>query len=111
MKILLILCLFLVSCGVTCAMTRPQYDCVMIGTPITEVMAISGEPYSVRSCGDGTEEYEYIERLSMNGELVYENHYFLTVANGEVVSKRIKQENRPAYDLMYDQDPNYPTYP
>lgn len=108
---LLILCFFC-SCSVSsCAMSRLDYDCVVLGMPIEEVMARAGEPYSVRCLSHGEEEYEYIERLSMNSELVYENHYYFKVVNGQIVSKRIYQENRPAYDLMYEADPNYPSYP
>jgi hypothetical protein len=109
---LLIIFLLLCSCTPsTCALSRLDYDCIVLGTPIGDVMATAGEPYSVHCLSQGGQEYEYIERLSIDRELIYENHYYLKVVNGQVVSKRIYQENRPAYDLMYQADPNYPNYP
>jgi len=92
-------------------MNRLDYNEVMLGTPATDVVAKIGEPYAVHDLGNGTQEYEYIERISMNNELVYENHYFLTVVNGQVVKKRMSEETRQPYDQMYRQNPNYPTYP
>lgn len=89
-------------------MNRSEYETVMLGSSISEVVAELGPPYKIISLGEGGQEYEYIERLSMNGEFAYENHYYLKVVDGQVVSKRYSQENRPAYDLMYEADPNYP---
>jgi len=93
------------------AMSRQQYDDVLLGASISDLMCLLGEPYSVRCLCDGVEEYQYIERVSQNDELAYENHYFIKVVNGQVVSKRMKVESRPAYDLIYEADPNYPNYP
>lgn len=92
------------------AVTRADFDGVVLLTPIDEVTACLGEPYSIRCCDSG-EEYEYIERVSQNNILVYENHYYFRVVNGQVVSKRFKQERDPPYDLIYQADPNYPAYP
>lgn len=92
-------------------MTRCDFDSVLLGTPIEQVLAEAGEPYSIRECGEGGCEYEYIERMSQDNILVYENHYYLRVVDGMVVSKRLKQETEPAYDLIYQADPNYPAYP
>ncbi|NGX45205.1 MAG: hypothetical protein K940chlam2_00348 [Chlamydiae bacterium] len=93
------------------AITLQEYDEVVLGASSSEVVAILGDPYAIHNVGDRTEEYEYIERFSMNNELVYETHYFLTVVNGQVISKRTTQERRPAYDQLWQVDPNYPTYP
>jgi len=95
----------------TLAMTRQEYNDVILGTPITKLVSELGEPYSVRDLGDRVEEYEYVERIAMNNELVYETHYIFTVVNGQVIDKRLREESRPAYDLMYQEDPNYPSYP
>jgi len=93
------------------AMNKMQFDNVHLGTPVEEVVKKVGKPYDIHNCGNGVYEYEYIERISMNNELVYQNHYFLKVVNGHVVSKDIRDESRPAYDQLWQVDPNYPTYP
>ncbi len=39
-------------------------------------------------------------------EIIEENHYYLRVKNGRIVAKRLNQEIPPAYDLIYEADPN-----
>jgi hypothetical protein len=93
-------------------MTRESFDSITLGTSIEEVIEQSGEPYAIHSKGGGIEEYEYLERMvAQNNILVAENHYFLKVSQGKVVAKRLKREKQPAYDLIYQEDPNYPQYP
>ncbi|NGX39551.1 MAG: hypothetical protein KR126chlam1_00881 [Chlamydiae bacterium] len=92
-------------------MTKQNYVEVMLGMTVPEVTRIVGEPYAVHDLGDGVQEYQYIERFSMNNELLYETHYILTVVNGQVVNKRTCNEYRPPYDRMYQADPNYPSFP
>ncbi len=91
-------------------MTRESFDSIELGTPITQVRQEMGEPYSIRKIGNA-EEYEYLERIDLAQELVAENHYFLKVVDGKVVSKKVKTERQPAYDMIYQEDPNYPSYP
>lgn len=94
-----------------CAFNRFDYNNIKIGSSAPKVVQKYGEPYAVHDLGKGSYEYEYIERVSMNNELVYENHYYLTITNGQVVSKRFREQTRPPYDQMYRYDPNYPAYP
>jgi hypothetical protein len=88
-------------------MTRESFDEIQLGESITEVKAKAGKPYAIHRKGADKEEYEYIERMDMGGEIIYENHYYLMVIDGKVVRKRVKQERPPAYDLIYEDDPNY----
>jgi hypothetical protein len=92
-------------------MNHEMFDDIQIGTPISDVSMKAGEPYAIYSKGGNIDEYEYIEKIEMNNELVMENHYFLIVSDGKVVGKRITQERRQAFDLLYQEDPNYPSYP
>jgi hypothetical protein len=87
-------------------MTRKNFDEVYPGEPVIEVQKKAGAPYAIRSQPNGTEEYEYIERIPLGTEVVEENHYYLVIKNGQVVSKRINRETPPAYDLIDDDDPN-----
>jgi hypothetical protein len=102
---------FLSSCSSRSAMTRENFDSIPLGTPLCTVTSMAGDPYSVRSLGNGAFEYEYIERITLGQELMAENHYFFKVKDGQVVAKKMKMEKQPAYDLIYQQDPNYPEFP
>ena len=87
-------------------MTRSSFADIRVGEPVTEVQKKVGDPYSITKNSDGSEEYEYIERILMGSEVIEENHYFLNVTNSRVVSKSFKQNTPPAYDTINDDDPN-----
>lgn len=91
-------------------MTMESFDNIQMGSSIQTVEKSVGDPYAVHTKGVGISEYEYVERVRMGNQFIDENHYFLTVVNGQVVGKRISRESRPAYDLIYVEDPNYPSY-
>lgn len=112
-SLLIILCISLLTgCFARCgAVTRDTFDSVFIGSSESDLLDCAGEPYAVHELCGGALEYEYVERLSAGTELMAENHYFFKVVDGQIVSKHIKVEKRPAYDLMYQEDPNYPTFP
>ncbi len=118
MKPLALICLsalLLASCfSRSSAMTAETFSDVQIGAPISSLSSSIGSPYAIHSKKDGTQEYEYIERINADSTFVAENHYFLVVQDGEVVGKYMTQERPPAYDLIYQPDPNnvsYPNYP
>ena len=92
-------------------MTFNEYDKVQVGTPITDLNSEIGKPYSIHHKDNGSDEYEYIERVNTGNNLVSENHYFLIVKEGKVIGKYVTRERPPAYDLIYQEDPNYPNYP
>ncbi len=91
-------------------MTYSDYDKIAIGTPVSTLRSEIGKPYAIHHKEGGIEEYEYIERISTGNNLVAENHYFLIVENGKVIGKYLKRERPPAYDLIYQEEPNYPGY-
>jgi hypothetical protein len=88
-------------------LTRETYDNIQISTPMASLEDQVGKPYAIHKKCDGTQEYEYIERIDMGNHLVVENHYFIIVQNGQVVGKYMTQEKAPAYNLIYQEDPNY----
>jgi hypothetical protein len=116
MRIFLLLACLLAGCfGRDSLITRACFDAVALGATVEELECIAGEPYAVHQLCDGGIEYEYVERVSsgigVTSELIGETHYFFRVVNGHVVSKNVKIERRPAYDLIYQADPNYPMFP
>lgn len=92
-------------------MTYSRYDQVETGASIEEVESRMGKPYAVHQKKDGSSEYEYVERINAGDDLVAENHYFLIVQDGKVMGKYMTRERAPAYDLIYQEQPNYPGNP
>lgn len=104
-KALLALMLF-TACASGAIMTHHDFDAIELGTPIMEVTKKYGNPLKITRQKDGSEVYEYIERLPIGAETVQENNYKLIIKNDQVVSKKYNQELPPAYDEIYDEDPN-----
>lgn len=103
--------LFLSAClSHTAMMDGEKFETVAIGTPVSTLEAQIGKPYKIHNKGNGRQEYEYVERISIDQCLVSENHYFIVVENGQIVSKYMTREKSPAYDLIYIEDPNHPCY-
>jgi hypothetical protein len=92
-------------------MTYAEYDQVELGTSIATIKSEVGKPYAIYNRKDGSQEYEYIERIDTGNNLAAENHYYLIVQDGVVVGKYMSRERPPAYDLIYQDEPNYPSYP
>jgi hypothetical protein len=89
-------------------MTGMEYDSVQIGSSIAKLQEEIGKPYAIHAKENGRMEYEYIERIDAGNHLIAENHYFLIVEEGKVVGKYMTRERPPAYDLIYQPEPNYP---
>lgn len=105
-KIIISALLILSACASGALMTRNDFDNVELGTPIKQVVNQYGDPIVIRKQQDGTTIYRYIERYPIGDEIVEENKYDLVVKEGQVVSKRYNYELPPAYDEIYDEDPN-----
>lgn len=92
-------------------MTREVYEGVTVGTPISDVEAQAGQPRDIRSKGSDIQEYEYIERIrgvqARPDHFSVENIYYIDVLNGVVVGKRMVTNQTPAYNILYDTQPNY----
>ncbi len=94
-----------------CAMSRDEFESIQLGDRIETIEDCAGEPYDMCSKGDDTFEYEYIEKITFTGKTdVLLNHYYITVSDGIIVGKRFKQESSPAYNLIYQEDPNSYSY-
>ena len=96
----------LAACAHGAVMTRSDFNNIELGTPVTEVTKQYGDPLKMTQQKDGTQVYEYVERLQIGAETVEENNYKLVIKNGQVVSKSYNQQLPPAYDEIYDEDPN-----
>ena len=86
--------------------SRSSFDDIQVGSTVADFEKKIGAPYKVRKLSNGCTDYEYIERILMGEEVIEENHYYLRIKNGRVIAKRVNQEIPPAYDLIFDGDPN-----
>lgn len=106
-KYFIIACLFLAGCSSAHnAMSSDSFADVQLGMTVEEMKKRYGTPYEVHHRGGNLDEYEYIEPFDMGHKIVLENHYFIMVENHRVVGKRMVQETRPAFDLIYHENPN-----
>lgn len=92
------------------AMTDRVFCEIDMGISIESVQCQVGDPYAICIREDGAEEYKYIERIDLGRGLVMEKQYFLVVKDNKVVSKRLVRRIPPAYNLLYETDPNYSQY-
>ena len=105
---ILALTVILSSCfSRSAVMTRNNFDEISVGSSVLEVEKKAGKPFAVYKQEGGDVEYEYIERIFLGEELLEERHYFLIIKEGKVVSKRLGgTQHPPAYDEIYEADPN-----
>jgi hypothetical protein len=69
-------------------MSRDEYHSIGPGLNQEALIASYGEPYEVKQLSPGLFEYHYIERIPLRPDYADEHHYYFTVQNGKVVSKR-----------------------
>ncbi len=106
-KIVLITSLLcMAACAGSRVMTKDDFYAIELGESSQTVIEKYGEPYSIRKKKDGSQEYRYIERIPAAEETAEQRIYLITVKNGQVVSKKFSYEVPPAYDEIYDEDPN-----
>ena len=98
--------LLLAACASGAVMTRSDFDNIELGTPVSEVVKKYGDPVRVKNHRDGSQSYEYVERLPIGEQTVQENNYYILIKNGQVVSKRYKEEFPQDFDEIYEEDPN-----
>lgn len=108
--ILFLLALFLVGCNTNNEiMTRHGYADVNVGMASSAVEQRFGKPYNVYSKGEGTETYEYIEKITMGTQVIEQRRYYIVIEDGKVVGKYMKLSNPPPFEAIYSDDP-YPNY-
>ena len=74
-------------------MTMPSFYDIPVGASSEEVVATAGKPYAIHKKGDGSVEYEYIERINASARTLEERHYFILMKDGKVISKRVQQSS------------------
>ena len=112
MKLLYYFIPFLLCTGCFTAqamMNRDGYIDVDIGMSANEMIDYYGDPYQIFAKGDGSEVYEYTEKIRMGTQVVEYRRYYIVVSEGKVIGKYMKYSNPPGFDAIYSDDP-YPNY-
>ena len=76
-------------------MTYDDYHNVTMGEKISDIQVGMGRPYEVREISPTVQEYIYIERIPIGDARELFRKYILTVENGKVIDKRVKEEKSP----------------
>jgi len=106
-----IILLFLLSTSTSiysqeATMNRARFNEIELGTPVEQVVEKCGSPYQIYTRKDGSQEYKYLERILMGEETVQEYRYLILIKDGKVFSKRVVRQFPPAYNEIYNDDPN-----
>jgi len=89
----------LASCTQGKYMTYDDYHDVAMGQEISDIQVQMGRPYEVKELSNTVQEYIYIERISIGDSREMFRKYILTVEDGKVINKRVKEEKSPAVQL------------
>lgn len=81
----------LTGCVTAPLMQQGNFDQVAVGSPISNVEAVYGQPYDVRQLPNGFEEHVYIQRIALGRSAVEEMEFVFVVNQGVVVGKDCKQ--------------------
>ena len=90
-----LLCVLLFACTPGKYMTYDGYDQVVMGESIANVQVLVGRPYEIKELSPTKKEYIYIERISIGDDRELFRRYILTVENGKVINKQVKEESTP----------------
>lgn len=93
--VLLVLCFGACTTRTTKVPTMDSYLEVEEGDTREDVLRKFGSPVSITVEGDGTEIYKYIERFSLNGEVIESRTYLFYIKDGKVVGKIANTVHRP----------------
>lgn len=81
-------------------MTPEGFERIQPGTPMEQVEAEFGSPYSSENLTNGFQEYTYVQRIPIAKGVVDQVTYILYVCKGKVMSKNIKTD-QSVLDLNY----------
>ena len=100
-NIFLLLSLFVVftACTQGKYMTYDDYHDINMGQEISDIQVQMGRPYEVKDLSRTKQEYMYIERITIGDNREMFRKYILTVEDGKVIDKRVKEESTPAVQL------------
>jgi hypothetical protein len=87
--------------------SKKNFEAIPIGSTVHQLEEQVGKPDAIHSTGLNRQEFEYVERLELNPYYSIENRYFIEIMQGVVTAKRTLSRRSPAYDFMYQGEPNF----
>jgi len=91
-------------------MTMESFGMISVGMTKDELIAQAGYPYAIHKLSPTEENYEYVERMNVEGRTIEERHYYFLIREGRVASKQVNtqttpiNEQRNSYDLQTSQN-------
>lgn len=99
MKLWVVGIVLLCGCVAAPLMRDSGFDAVGVGSNISDIEAVYGEPFEVRSQSNGTQEYVYIQRINCGSSSVEMTEYVFTVRQGTIVGKCRREHSTPSVGI------------
>jgi hypothetical protein len=80
------------ACSANKMMSYGTYQNVPLGQSVAELQVQVGKPYEVITRSDGTQEYVYIERISLGEDRSLFRRYIFVVENDQIIQKKSSEE-------------------
>lgn len=98
---LMILLFLLCGCTVAPLMQTPYFDQVAIGSSISEVEAIYGQPFEIRQLPNGLQAYVYLQRINLGKSGAEQIEFVFLVNQGVIASKECKSHGISSLQFFY----------
>jgi len=72
-----------------------SYLQVQDGETREQILRSFGPPVTIELKDDGTEIFTYIERISLNEEIIEARYYYFYIKDGVVIGKVLRVQERP----------------
>lgn len=96
---ILIFGICLAGCTAVPLMKESYFNEVALGTEISHIERIYGEPYEVHLLSDGRQEYSYIQRIELGSSSVEQMEFIFTVDQGKVIGKEHKRHGTSCFQF------------
>ena len=83
--------LLILGCAVRPVISQDAFNAINIGSDISKVQVLAGEPYKIKKIDNNHMEYTYIERIVRGRGDSDQRHYIFVVSNGKIVNKQCQE--------------------
>lgn len=80
-------------------MQQGYFDQVAVGSSISAVETIYGEPYEVRGLPNGLQEYVYMQRIDLGKSAIEQLEFVFLVNQGIIIGKDRKQSGTSSFQF------------
>lgn len=90
------------ACSAPRVVARTDFDAVPVGENTTSLLSRLGTPYQIREVNAHSQEYVYIERVSLSSEKELYRFYIFVVEDGNVVSKKVEEATGSSFHFSME---------